>query len=117
MASPEMPWSVKGVGAKARAAAKAAAAAEGLTIGAWLERTIKRISELERDDPAAAGDVSREARALMAAIETLSARIEATGYGGAATLEPLHDTLADLLDRLEKLETSFAPGGSARDPG
>ena len=36
-----IPWSIKGVSKEARAAAKKAAASEGITMGEWLSRAIR----------------------------------------------------------------------------
>ena len=38
---PDLPWSIKGVTADARARAKAAAKRDGLTMGAWLSQAIE----------------------------------------------------------------------------
>ncbi|MPY72048.1 MAG: hypothetical protein GEU92_18450 [Alphaproteobacteria bacterium] len=53
MANKPMPWSLKGVSAPAREAAKAAAAGEGVPMGEWLSRIIREIALAERVQAAA----------------------------------------------------------------
>jgi hypothetical protein len=47
MAERNLPWSIKGVGAEARAAAKEAARRAGLPLGAWLARAIREVAREE----------------------------------------------------------------------
>ena len=57
----ELPWNVAGIPPEARAAARAAARREGLSVGEWLTRRILRsFSDLGEDAPAAPYDRSVE---------------------------------------------------------
>jgi len=65
---PGLPWSVKGVEPEMREAAKEAAAAQGLTLGAWLNRLIAEAAGEAQPPPLAA--------ALEPRLDYLSARLD-----------------------------------------
>jgi localization factor PodJL len=55
-----LPWSIKGVSAEAREAAKQAARSAGLPLGLWLSRVIREVAAqeaAERGPPATAAPV------------------------------------------------------------
>jgi hypothetical protein len=47
MADSNVPWSIKGISAEARAAAREAAKKADLPLGAWLARTIRDVAAAE----------------------------------------------------------------------
>lgn len=47
MADSGIPWSIKGMSADGRAAARDAAKRAGLPLGAWLAQTIRKVAEAE----------------------------------------------------------------------
>jgi localization factor PodJL len=49
MADYGLPWSIKGVSAEARIAAREAAKRAGLPVGVWLTRTIREIAAAEAE--------------------------------------------------------------------
>jgi hypothetical protein len=56
MAESNIPWSIKGISAEARAAAREAAKKAGMPLGAWLARTIREVAAAEareRGEPTA----------------------------------------------------------------
>jgi localization factor PodJL len=54
VADSNLPWSIKGISAEAREAAREAAKRAGLPLGAWLARTIREVAAAEareREEP------------------------------------------------------------------
>jgi hypothetical protein len=47
MADSGIPWSIKGISADGRAAARDAAKRAGMPLGAWLARAIREVAEAE----------------------------------------------------------------------
>jgi hypothetical protein len=47
MAESNVPWSIKGISAEARAAAREAAKKAGMPLGTWLARTIREVAAAE----------------------------------------------------------------------
>ena len=94
----DLPWSIKGVTADARARAKAAAKRDGLTMGAWLSQAIEG-----SDGAPPAADV--EALVTPADIE---ARLDALEARMVAFAGPLHEVIAQLSVRLAQLEDRLA---------
>lgn len=116
------PWSVKGIDSETREAAKTAARKAGVTLGAWLNRTIL---------DAAAGKVRADAgpvnghpmppaptdsaatRVMFETIEKMSARLEAL----EERLLQAPPTLAERLDRLSaEIETARSGQDAANEP-
>ncbi len=64
-------WMIRGVDREVRKAAKDAAKAEGLSVGAWVRRSIVRALEAAADGPAAAMDLSQRMRLLEARLSVL----------------------------------------------
>jgi len=63
MADSGLPWSIKGVSADARAAAREAAKRAGLPVGAWLARTIREVAAAEAQERENAGPIEGTADA------------------------------------------------------
>ncbi|MBL26463.1 MAG: hypothetical protein CMM50_02775 [Rhodospirillaceae bacterium] len=105
--NPNNPWSVKNVDPEARALAKKAARAAGMTLGAWLTRTIGRTasSELgaglpERSLPGIRA-VSQDASESLTAIET---RLESLRHRLDDTIAPIGRAVVSMAHRLEAVE-------------
>lgn len=106
-----MPWSIKGVSPEARSAAKAAAADSDLTIGQWLDQiiigsAIGQLSDTKADLAATQARAIDEIMSdpVIAAIDRLSARVEATEQQAADAVAPLTEAIQTLLARVERLE-------------
>ena len=97
---PDLPWSIKGVTAEARARAKAAAKRDGVTMGAWLSQTIA-----SGDGAAPAGT---EAPVGAADIEARLDALEGAGgrFGGAA---------AEVIAQLSAAWRIWRTGSARRD--
>jgi localization factor PodJL len=130
------PWSVKGVEPEAREAAKIAARRAGMTLGQWLNQTIRRSAaeqlagplkpsqEIARYDPAMergsagyddAGDPAPRAHppaptteAIFESIRRLATRIEETETRTRATVEPLADRVGQLSEQVEQVRAQAA---------
>jgi len=111
----KIPWSIKGVADDAREAARAAAEAEGLTVGAWLDLAIRNTAgrELGAHDRASeaneAGDrqivaASAADEPLLAAIRGIAQQIDDADARARASVEPLAAAVDDLRRRLERME-------------
>jgi len=88
-----MPWSIKGVRAEIRQIAKEEAAKAGITIGAWISRTIREASQ----DPAlfAKFQISTGATPMDS---------QANENGLVAYLQKMDEKLNTLTERLQTLE-------------
>ena len=86
------PWSVKGIESETRAAAKTAARKAGLTLGAWLNRTILDAAE---GGPATEGGPANGHPAAPSV---------APGEIGGATAKAMFETIHKMSARLEELE-------------
>ena len=95
---PDLPWSIKGVTAEARARAKDAAKRQGLTMGAWLSQAIE-----SSDGAPPAADVG-----APAAPADIEARVDALEARMVALASPLHEVIAQLFIRLGQLEDRLA---------
>ncbi len=111
MAKSNMPWSIKGVSYEARDAAKEAAAAAGLTIGAWLDQTILgasvgQLADTESDRQAAAARATEDLpeEPVIDALQRLAARVAATEQHTADIAAPLRKLVEQLTTRVEDME-------------
>ena len=107
------PWSVKGIDERARAAAREAASAEGLTLGEYLNKLLMASDAPQpnevvepfasgRPKPAAASDT----------LDRLARRIEATEARSTLAITGMDHTILGLVSRLESTEqTSSAIAG------
>ncbi|MEC7674070.1 MAG: hypothetical protein VYB89_00955 [Pseudomonadota bacterium] len=100
---PDLPWSIKGVTADARARAKAAAKRDGLTMGAWLSQAIE------------SGDGTPPAADVGAAAD-IEARLDALEARMVALAAPLHEVIAQLSGRLAQLEDRLAAAEAPSPP-
>lgn len=111
----KIPWSLKGVSDDAREAARAAAEAEGMTVGAWLDLAIRNAAGRELgandgpakppvDDPAAAPAAPAADDPLLAAIRGIARQIDDADARARASVEPLAEAVDELRRRLEKME-------------
>ena len=108
MAVSDEPWQIDGVSAEARAAAEAAAAHEGLDLGAWLDAAIREAAE--------AGAAGHPTTPVVAAIDALNDRVAIVEAAAQQSLEPLRDRLSRLLHRIAELEHAAAQrAGERRD--
>lgn len=106
-----MPWSIKGISSEARSAAKIAASESGLTMGQWLDQIIigSAIGQLSDTKSELAATQARAIDEIMsdpviAAIDRLSARVEATEQQAADAVTPLTEAIQALISRVEQLE-------------
>ncbi len=111
MTKSSMPWSIKGISSEARSAAKTAAAESGLTMGQWLDQIIigSAIGQLSDTKSDLAATQARAIDQIMsdpviAAIDRLSARVEATEQQAADSVAPLLEAIQALISRVERLE-------------
>jgi len=111
----KIPWSIKGVADDAREAARAAAEAEGQTVGAWLDLAIRNAAgrELGAHDGAGEADEAGDrppATApagedpLLAAIRGIAQQIDDADARARASVEPLAEAVDELRRRLERME-------------
>lgn len=111
---PASPWSVKGVDADARAAAKLAARRAGLTLGAWLNQTIRSVAgaQLRLHGTGAISDnphfeEAAEAEAIVPAAPAVRPGRPAANESpaaNAADLRAIYETLQELSHRMEATE-------------
>lgn len=85
-----IPWSVKGVSAEARQAAKDAAQAAGMTIGAWLNLAIRQADQ--------------DATLTVAAQKSVKETTNGDETGLAHYLQRLDQKLTDISARLDQVE-------------
>ena len=111
MSKPNSPWSIKGVSEEARKAARVAADGDGMTIGAWLDRQIRRAAGSAAMPPAETAAFGAD----IDAIAQLLDRLKASEARAAETVAPLQAAVDRLLRRLEALESHDA--SSARVAG
>ncbi len=111
------PWSIKGIDPRARAAAKQAAQAAGLTLGAWLNQRLLEDRPARPPAPAPEADPPRPLDAAMQGLTLLADRLERMSRAQAeerrllqARLEQSQEALARIGARLNALEQrSSAP--------
>jgi localization factor PodJL len=128
-----IPWSVKGVDPEAREAAKLAARKAGMTLGDWLNQTIRTAAaeQLKHGAPRPAGyqqqyqpqptynDMPQGGpyagtaqppaptiRQIYDSIQRLSARVEAAEDRAAEQIAPLAEKVAELSTRVEEAKTA-----------
>ena len=101
-----LPWSIKGISPAAREAAKSAAGLEGVTMGEWVSRAIRRSGGDDAPPPAPqAADLD------VAAIEAaIAARVRATEERLLGVVEPLYEIIEALKRRLDRLEQDRGDG-------
>ncbi|MHA1566251.1 MAG: hypothetical protein ACTSX7_13145 [Alphaproteobacteria bacterium] len=116
MAKSNMPWSIKGVSLEARAAAKEAAAAGKMTIGAWLDQTILgaaigQLADTEDDRLAATARATESLSEdpVIDAIQRLAAKVAATEQRTADMAAPLRKLVEQLTNRVETMEQQVPP--------
>ena len=115
----KIPWSIKGVADDAREAARAAAEADGLTVGAWLDLAIRNAAgrELGASDGIGEGEAEQAGNRpvapappaddpLLAAIRGIAQQIDEADARARASVEPLADAVDELRRRLERMEGS-----------
>jgi len=114
-----IPWSVKGVSKEARAAAKKAAASEGVTMGEWLSRAIRTagndssvVSTTQTGIavPAALAlpasrDVVTSTGSIEALRHSISDRIAQSEVRILGVAEPIQEIIQQLASRIESLES------------
>lgn len=112
MSRQEDPWQVDGVTAATRLAAEAAAARDGLTLGAWIDAAIRDAAATpERAVPGSGDDI-------LAALDALARRIDAAEAATHRAIAPLRERLALLSQQLAEIEAATATGdGKATGPG
>jgi localization factor PodJL len=124
------PWSVKGIDPEAREAAKIAARKAGLTLGAWLNQTIRSAATEQLRNggqsqmppqpqpypyggmppPPGAGQnynpqpPAPTMQAIFESIQKLSSRIEAAEIKTTAAIAPLADQVDQLSAQLEEVK-------------
>ena len=117
------PWSVKGIDPETREAAKIAARRAGLTLGAWLSRTIRShaASELKRGGTgeaapelagnAAAGGANLPApslESLLATMQRLRERLDAAEDRASDSVAPIARRIDDVARQLHGLKSRSA---------
>jgi localization factor PodJL len=100
---PGIPWSVKGIDAETREAAKEAARRAGMTLGEWLNAVI--LDQSEDDDPPQPQPVSRRRLPAPAASPRQRSRANPTN---ASDMESRLESLADKLNALTEAEQDTA---------
>lgn len=110
------PWSVKGIDPRARARAKTAARAEGMTLGEWLNRVILDDGPDNDGNPAWENHLSSypgfskrddEGDALLRGmVERLTQRVETTERQSVDVLNDVDRSLSELAERVETTDTS-----------
>lgn len=106
-------WNVKGVSARARAAARKSSEHSGLPIGAWIDQAIRDTtdqtdktpdmsdSEIDKnDEPSAESEIIR-------VLENLESRIDEHANRISEQLAPVQDSVAGLEARIQQLEQSL----------
>jgi localization factor PodJL len=118
------PWSVKGVDADAREAAKQAARARGMTLGEWLNAVIQETGEDDDAKPhspvmngssRASGrqDVARhDVQGLTQALESLSRRIEASETRASLAFGGFDRSVLELAAKVENAERGTGAASS-----
>ncbi|GAB4197554.1 MAG: hypothetical protein OHK0024_36640 [Thalassobaculales bacterium] len=113
-----IPWSIKGISAEAREAAREAAQGAGLTMGAWLAEAIHAVADAEAREGAApevAGGEPAPAAATPPApqpapqsaneaVEAAVARVFAIEQRMVGLVSPLSSAIEQIRRRLEALE-------------
>jgi len=131
-------WSVNGIDADARSAAKAAARSAGLTLGEWLSRTIQNATETPAPPAAApetlhalvetigklADRIELIEDRLCQSPETLTERIDALARDieefksrTPPAAETVDRAIARLSERIQRLETQEAPDAGRKPAG
>ncbi len=116
MNKPNSPWSIKGVSAEARDAAKEGARISRQPLGRWLSQVIRMTSAAEGaapttstalDDPAGTDSTASPSSAAtwQEAVVRLEARIAETERHATAAVQPVDEALERIADRLESIET------------
>jgi hypothetical protein len=111
-----IPWSIKGVSKEARAAAKKAAASDGVTMGEWLSRAIRTaendssmVSATQTGAATLALSTSRDVVTSTGSTEALrhgiSDRIAQSEVHILGVAEPLQEIIQQLASRIESLES------------
>ncbi|WP_156032587.1 tetratricopeptide repeat protein [Parvularcula oceani] len=123
-----VPWSVKGIDPEARAVAKKAAREAGMTLGEWMNRTIREVGEggeRAADAPAAesgarTGVTTDQLRAVVDSLNRLNERLKSTEEGLKDTEEKsrqvvggLNQGLETVFERIKRLERERAEGADA----
>lgn len=119
-----VPWSVKGIDRKARETAKDLARRSGMTLGEWLNQVIEYQGEGQITPLPQTNNLTEAVEKLTARIEAVETRstlavtgIDQSVRGLAARLEATDrerdETSAQLVERLNRLESSAAPESSA----
>ncbi|MHA1566252.1 MAG: SEL1-like repeat protein [Alphaproteobacteria bacterium] len=108
------PWSVKGVSEEAREAARSAAGAADLAIGAWIDRSIKDATAIHAPSPALSTQPHDAARTstgdltgkptVAAAIAALESQIGHSHAHATATVGSVRDIIEDLTLRIDTVE-------------
>ncbi len=103
-----MPWSIKGVEEETRHSAKAAAQAAGMTIGDWLDQTIRKIAAAEiqefapeAQDAAPNADAAADDGGPHPGLQILVTRIDELERNSTQTLLGLNRALDKLAARLD----------------
>jgi len=100
------PWSVKNVDGEARALAKKAARASGMTLGAWLTHAIARTaaSELGADIAQRTAPAIPTIRDNVEAFTSIEQRLDALRRRLDDTIAPIGRAVVTMADRLEAVE-------------
>jgi localization factor PodJL len=103
------PWSVKGIDPKAREAAKELARQSGMTLGEWLNHSIRQQGESLREDarasaPAPRGPKLAASGDISEALQRLTDRIEAAEQRSTLAVTGIDQSVRGMLSRLELSE-------------
>lgn len=109
-----IPWSIKGISAEAREAAREAAQGAGLTMGAWLAEAIHAVAEAEAregaapevavGEPALAAQMPPAPQQAAEVAEAAVARVFAIEQRVVGLVSPLSSAIEQIRRRLEALE-------------
>lgn len=104
-------WEVKGVSAKARAAAQESSERSELSVGAWVDRIIKETENQTDTTPSMSGndkdqDQSAESE-ILRVLENLESRIDEHTNRISEQLAPVQESVAGLEDRIRELEDTL----------
>jgi localization factor PodJL len=114
------PWSVKGIDPKAREAAKELARQSGMTLGEWLNHSIRQHGETLREEaraaqPAARGPKLAASGDISEALQRLTDRIEAAEQRSTLAVSGIDQSVRGMLSRLELGEREQVAVGARFD--
>ena len=102
---PTSPWSVKGIDREAREAAKLAARKAGVSLGTWLNHTIRAAATKELKRNADPGYVEQPGYDHQNHEPTMDGRTPPDAHPPAPTLQAIFESVQKLTNRIESAET------------